>query len=75
MKNKNQQIQALLSSLDALLNVKIKLADRVGADEITISTTRARELAMEIRYCREQIKRTQPATTHFSRLDSIFSIK
>lgn len=51
--NKNLELRDHLSSLEALLNVTIKLADRHGLDEIRVSKTRAREIQREVNVLRK----------------------
>jgi hypothetical protein len=71
MQNRSQYTQALLSSLEALFNVQIKMADRVGNNEIRISSARAKELLLDIRYCREALKRNAVQPAYFKHLDRI----
>jgi hypothetical protein len=54
--NKTQHLRELLSSLEALLNVNLKQADRHGLNEIRISTARCRELHREILVAKKSLE-------------------
>jgi hypothetical protein len=66
--------QAVLSSLDALLRITIRLADRHGLDEIRISKTRAKELLNQIQIVKKETEKPRKVTPRFHKhLDTIFS--
>jgi len=67
--------QAVLSSIDALLRVTVRLADHHGLDEIRISKTRAKELLTLITLAKKETEKPRQVTPRFhSRLDAIFAI-
>lgn len=67
--------RAVLSSLEALLQVIVNQADRHGLDEVRISKPRARELLSDVRLAIEETKRPEkPSSGCEKRLDAIFGI-
>ena len=67
--------QAVLSSLDALLRVTIRLADHHGLDEIRISKARAKELLTQINIAKKETERPREVTPRFHRhLDAVFNV-
>lgn len=66
--------QQLLSSLDALLTVTTKQADRHGLDEIRISTARAKELLHQVKIASISHVRPTQQLVGESRLNQIFGV-
>jgi hypothetical protein len=77
--NKTQQLRELLSSLDALLTVTVKQADRHGLSEIRISTARARELQREITIAKKAfelpIRSQQSLDAHLDAITNFSSVQ
>jgi hypothetical protein len=67
----------LFHSLEPLLYVCIKQAERHGLDEIRISTTRAREIHRDIVIARKALEKPAPAPkvpSFHRRLDAIHNL-
>jgi hypothetical protein len=72
----NTSIKSILfNSLEPLLYVCLKQADRHGLSEIRISTARVREIHREIVIARKSLEKPTPKVPSFhSRLDAIHNI-
>jgi hypothetical protein len=72
----NTHIKSILfSSIEPLLNVCIKQAERHGLSEIRISLPRAREIHREIVIARKALEKPAPKAPSFhARLDAIHNI-
>jgi hypothetical protein len=67
--------QAVLSSIDALLRVTVRLADRHDLNEIRISKARAKELLTLINIAKKETERPKQVLPRYHRhLDAIFAV-
>ena len=66
----NQQAKAVVDSIKPLFEVCLKVADRVGNDQIQIATGRAREIIKLLKDLENEIK-TTPKNSMFEYLDGI----
>jgi hypothetical protein len=67
-------IHTVIHSLEPLLNVSLKQADRHGLDEIRISKTRAREILHLALAAKKELEQKNKQPNHFNHLDSVFSL-
>jgi hypothetical protein len=66
-------VHTVIHSLEPLLNVCIKQAERHGLDEIRISLPRAREIHREIIIARKSLEKPAPKDpAYFSHLDQYY---
>jgi hypothetical protein len=64
----------LFNSIEPLLNVCIKQAERHGLSEIRISLPRAREIHREIVIARKSLEKPSKIPSFHARLDTIHNI-
>ena len=71
----NTSIKSILfSSIEPLLNVCIKQAERHGLNEIRISLPRAREIHREIVIARKSLEKPVKVPSFHARLDAIHNL-
>jgi hypothetical protein len=70
----NKDTLQLISTLEALFSNQVKMAEAHGLDTLPhISTSRAREILMQLRIERAKGKKENKAPSHFDHLDKIFA--
>jgi hypothetical protein len=70
----NKDTLKLISTLEALFNSQVKIAEAHGLETLPhISTARGREILMQLRIEKAKGKITNKNPSHFNHLDKIFA--
>lgn len=61
----NNKVQALIDSIEPLISIQLKTADRFDLDSITISVARARETLKQLREIQNEFKTLKTSSKTF----------